>query len=80
MARTYQVVWQVEMDREWMMWLDYPPDQSRMIETAWQAMASTVEVGETEWHDAWLLDLGQMVQIGDWDNRRRIRRVLVTNA
>ena len=80
LVRTYQVVWQVEMDMEWSMWLDYPADQSRRVEAAWQAMAARVEVGSTAWADGWLLDFRHMVQTGDSGRRRRIRRVLITNA
>ena len=80
LARTYQAVWQVEMDREWSTWLDYPADQSRRVEDAWQAMAGTVEVGATAWPDRWLLDFGRMLQTASTGTQRRIRRVLITNA
>ena len=80
LARTYQAVWQVEMDRRWNTWLDYPADQNGIIEAAWQGMAREVEVGETDWADGWLLNFVRMVQTGASGTFRRIRRVLITNA
>ena len=79
MARTYKVVWQVEIDFDWSTWLDYSADQNRRIEAAWQRMDKRVVVGSTEWSDGWALDLGQLVQIGAC-TRRRIRRALITNT
>ena len=80
MARTYKVVWQVEIDFDWSTWLDYPADQNRRIEAAWQRMDKRVVVGSTEWSDGWLVDLDQLIQIGEQGTRRRIRRALITNT
>ena len=80
LVRTYHVVWQVEIDMEWSTWLDYPADQIRRVEAAWQAMATEVQVCETDWSDGWLLDLARLVQVSDSGTRRRIRRLLVTHS
>ena len=80
LVRTYRVVWQVEEDLRWSTWLDYPADQNCRLEAAWQAMRTKVVVGDTDWFEGWLVDFGQMVQSRDGGRRRRIRRVLITNA
>ena len=74
------VVWQVEWDKAWRLWLDYPPDQSRQAEDAWQSGTERVLVGVTDEFDGWLLDFRRMLQVSESGTIRRLRRVLLTHV
>ena len=64
LAEQLPVRWQVEL--QWGAWLDFPADQTRMLEKAWQSMAATVEIGTVEWPDRWTISFSAMLQINDW--------------
>ena len=73
---SYRVIWQVEWDKAWRLWLDYPPDQCRRAEDAWQSGTERVLVGVTDEFDGWLLDFRRMLQVSESGTIRRLRRVL----
>ena len=76
----HRVVWQVELDKAWGLWFDYPPDQSRQAEDAWQSEAESVRVGVTDEFEGWLLVFQHMHQVSESGKLRRLRRVLLTHV
>ena len=77
------VVWQVEEDLRWMRWVDYSVQHTRILEAAWGAMATEVEL-PAPWDTssmAWAVSFVSMTQRNEWTGRtRRIRRMECTHS
>ena len=76
----FWVLWQVYFAK-WKVWVSYTPEQSKRIEAAWQAMATTVDVGwDADDEEGWPVNLVRMTQ---WDPHTEtsnpVMRILVTH-
>ena len=76
----FYVLWQVYL-AAWKVWASYTPEQSKRIEAAWQAMATTVDVGwDADEEEGWPVHLVRMTQ---WDPHSEtshpVMRILVTH-
>ena len=79
LIRSYVVKWQWELAP--LTWVDYGEDETGMLEAAWSAGATSIELGTEDWPDRWVIDLGRLIQITQsTDNLRRVRRLLVTHS
>ena len=77
------VVWQVEEDLRNSRWMDYSAQHTRILERAWEAMATEVELS-APWHTSsmtWTVSFVSMTQRNEWTDRtRRIRRMECTHS
>ena len=84
LSPTFRVVWQCEVDFRWQCWADYSREHTRILEAAWDFMASHVELATNPSHgeyDLWLVCFASMLQQNiHTGTLRRVRRVLVTHV
>ena len=77
------VVWQVEEDLRNSRWMDYSAQHTRILERAWGAMATEVELS-APWYTSsmtWTVSFVSMTQRNEWTGRtRRIRRMECTHS
>ena len=83
LAATFSVVWQCEVDFRWQCWADYCGEHARILEAAWDFMATQVELSPSASRGEdtlWLVNLSSMLQQNlHTGTLRRVRRNLVTH-
>ena len=83
LSQSLPVIWQCEVGLRWPVWTDYSQLHTSMLEAAWDAMATEVELDSHDaygGYDVWLVSLVSMLQTNQHTGTlRRVRRVLVTH-
>lgn len=84
MSELWPVVWQCEVDLRWQCWADYSVQHTRILEAAWEAMVSQVELETEGSHgecDVWQVCFVSMLQQNQRTGTlRRMRRLLASHS